>query len=361
MSTATAPTVSDPLHREILGQPEAIEESLRNLVGGTALTAAGALFGPTLERIVVSGMGASYFSSYPFYLRLLDAGLPVVRLEAGELLHFATALATPSSLLVLVSQSGRTGELLQILQRLPLGTPVVAITNEPSSPLAQRATITLAFAAGEETAAATKTSVCSMLTLDLLAEELLRRAGRTALGIGTRIEVWQHTARALAQAIAEHERWFPPLARFLGLPEHVFFLGRGPSLAAVRVGALMTKEMAHVHAEAMSVPQFRHGPLESAGPGRSAIVAVTPGALRTLDLKLAEDMVALGMRVATITLEATTPVRTGIERVVLPSVPTGMEPILHMLPLQLLAREFALQQGMEPGQFLHTGKVTDHE
>ncbi len=353
--------VSDPLHAEILGQPEAIEESIRNLVGGTALTTAGSLFGPTIERIVVSGMGASYFSSYPFYLRLLDAGLPAVQLEAGELLHFATSLASPSSLLVLVSQSGRTGELLQLLQVLPLGTPVVAVTNEPSSPLAQRATVTLAFAAGEETAAATKTSLCSLLTLDLLAEELLLRAGRKALGIGARIEIWQQTAQSLAQAIAEQDQWLPPLVRLLDLPEHVFFLGRGPSLAAVLVGALMTKEMAHVHAEGMSVPQFRHGPLESAGPDRSAVVAVTPGSLRGLDLKLAEDMVALGMRVATITLEADTPMRTGVERVALPPVPCGMEPVLHMLPLQLLAREFALRQGMEPGRFLHTGKVTDHE
>lgn len=362
MCAALSRQEPDQLLAEISGQPEALRKTVGKLLDDPALPTAAGLFGPEVQRIVISGMGSSYFSSYPTFLRLLDAGLPVIWIEAGELLHFAPQLATASTLFILVSQSGRTAELVHLLPGLPAGTPVVAVTNEPKSELAQSATVTIAFEAGYEAGASTKTHICTIASLDLLAEELLGRGGTAHAGRGARAQMWQHAADALGSALAGWPAWFPDWSDHLGLPEHLFVLGRGPLLAAATVGALITKETSHVHAEAMSVPQFRHGPLESAQAGRTAIVLVTPGKLGRLDLALAGEMASFGVRTAAVVVgKMEHPVPRGVHVLELPGTAGGTETVLHVLPLQFLARDFALRQDIVPGQFVRTGKVTERE
>ena len=316
---------------------------LRASVGSPAMEAAvGAC--RAAGRILVSGMGASYYAAYPAFLRWLGTGAHAGWMEAGELLHFAPEALQAGTVLVLVSQSGRSAEVARLLDIKKQAT-VIGVTNDPDSPLGRRSDICLPLHAGPEAAGvATKTLTCSLLLLELLAGAA-PRDGKIA-------------AEAVGAALDDRERWLPELVEALGEAQHVWVLGRGRALAAAMAAGLMLKEAGAIHGEGMSNPQFRHGPLEAAEAGRSALMFVTAGALGPHDLELAGEMAAAGMRVA-----AVYPGRPPA------SVPSGLhvlgwpsgDPAALLVASQLLARSYAQRRGVVPGTFVRVAKVTTRE
>ncbi len=323
----------DPLLSDILDQPRALRAALAAGVPAAA---------PLGGRVVLCGMGASYFATYPAYLRLLRAGVAVSRLEAGELLHFGREVLCPGTTAVVVSQSGRSAEVVRLLEARG-GATVVGVTNDPRSPLGLGADGVVTLEAGPEAAGvATKTLACTLLRCDLLA--------------GGDPGAWPAEVAAVETLLRDRERWLPELLSALGPAEHVFVLGRGPALAAALGTALMLKEAGAVHAEGLSVPQFRHGPLEAARPGRAALVLVSPGDLGGFDLALAAEMAAAGMSVAALCPEprAAPP---GVRALAWPSA----GPAALLVAGQCLAHAFALRRGIVPGTFERVGKVTTRE
>src|SRR5439155_13696224 len=93
------------------------------------------------DRIILTGMGASFCAAYPAWCLLAAAGVPAWWVEAGELAEAASALVTPGSLLWIVSQAGHVAEGLALLDAVADRRPalVLATTNQPDSPLARRA------------------------------------------------------------------------------------------------------------------------------------------------------------------------------------------------------------------------------
>jgi glucosamine--fructose-6-phosphate aminotransferase (isomerizing) len=340
----------DLLAQDIAEQPEALAATAAGL--GADRRQALRRLAADAERWVFSGMGASFFACYPAVLRLWAAGRPAVWVETAELLHFAEGLLGPGTALVLVSQSGETAEIVHLLPRLPREVAVVAVTNHPESTLGRAAHLLWPLGAGAERAVcSTKTYTATLLALDVLADALLGRDGDAARG---------QAVQALRQALAASEGWLEALAQAFGVPEHLWLLGRGPAVSAAATGALIIKEASRVHAEGMSAPQFRHGPLEGAGPGRAALVLATPGPLGDLDLALAREMAEAGMAVAAVLLEPR-PSPPGVLPVHLPACPAHLAPLVQVLPAQLLARRFALARGLTPGSFARIAKVTVRE
>lgn len=327
---------SDPLLLDVLEQPRALRAALE------AGVPSGALLRPP-ARLVLCGMGASYFATYPAYLHLLGAGASACRLEAGELLHFGGGvLDGPQTTLVVVSQSGRSAEVLRLLGARG-GAVVVGVTNDPDSPLGRGADVVVPLRAGRERAGvATKTVACSLLVCDLLC--------------GAPASAWPPVIAAVEDLLVRRQLWLPELLSALGGAEDVFVLGRGPGLAAAWAIALMLKEAGAVHAEGLSAPQFRHGPLESARPGRAGLVLVTPGEAGGFDLELAAEMAAAGMAVAALCPEPR-PVPPGVSSFPWPSA----APAALLVAGQLLARAYALRRGVVPGTFRRVGKVTTRE
>jgi glucosamine--fructose-6-phosphate aminotransferase (isomerizing) len=140
----------------------------------------------------------------------------------------------------------------------------------------------------------------------------------------------------------------------------VFILGRGPSLTSAMTGSLILKEAAKVHAEGMSSGQFRHGPLELASPGFSAIVFASSGRTKALNLRLAQDIAEFGGKVVLIGGEKDTHPK-GILTLNLPALKELFAPLAEIVPVQLLARRLAIEKGLKPGEFEKAKKVTRHE
>ena len=250
--------VEGPYLRDILDQPRALDATFRGLDEPEALAAvARRLHGGELKRVVLTGMGSSHHGLVPLHLRLVEAGLAPVTVESSELLHYQQALLAEGTLLVLLSQSGRSAEILRLVETVRgRGVVTLALTNTADSPLAREATATVLTHAGEEATVSCKTYLAAQMALAWLGEVLA--SGDVAAARGALQAAIPGVAEYLA-AWRSHVEW---LAERLQGVRAVYYAGRGPSLAAACSAGLVTKESTHRPSEGMSSAAFRHGPMD---------------------------------------------------------------------------------------------------
>lgn len=119
----------------------------------------------SLGRIVLTGMGASYHALYPLHLRLTRQRLPALLWETSELIPVADDLFDSDTLLIAVSQSGRSAETVRLLDRPGCRPLTIGVTNDGESPLAAKSHVVLPLRAGTECSVSCKTYVASLLVL----------------------------------------------------------------------------------------------------------------------------------------------------------------------------------------------------
>lgn len=343
---------------EIAGQPDALRRAAAGLSEQrpTLLDAADLAAGRSL---VLTGMGSSYHACYPAVTELARAGVSAVMVDAAELLHFRLGMLGTASLVVAVSQSGESAEVVRLLNELrskderPL---VVGVTNGRTNTLARLADLTLDTNAGAETGPSTMTFAASLTVLAALAalfagegpDAAARRAADDA----------ERAARAIERLLAD-EGLPDRLADHLGRRTSAVILGRGPARAAAEMGALTLKEAAGMAIESLQAAQFRHGPLELAGPHLAAIVIATEPETLELDLALAEELVAAGSAVLVVTAGDR-----GVDRAIqvdVGDVHGPLAPAASIVPAQLLAWRLAPLRGRRPGAYERASKVTTVE
>jgi glucosamine--fructose-6-phosphate aminotransferase (isomerizing) len=295
-------------------------------------------------RLLLTGMGSSLFACYPAYLRLAGAGRNVALWETAELLHFARGAIDPETLIVAVSQSGETTEITALLEKLPPEQPVLAVTNVAKSALGRRATLALELGADRSQYPATQTHINSVALLLAVAHAATDQplAGFLAAARGA-AEALETT---LADSFARSEINLDPQA-------HLIFLARGPSLASARQATLMVEEVAGGGAAALSAAEFRHGPIEIAGPALQAVVIEPHGPTAALVENLAAELERAGARVIRIA-----DARLGRGDFRHPAVAEELAPVVNIAPAQALAYRAAVAAGRQPGVFLRAQSVT---
>jgi glucosamine--fructose-6-phosphate aminotransferase (isomerizing) len=305
-----------------------------------------------LRRVIFSGMGASSFAPIPAQIDLVGAGVDAFAIESSELLYYQLPLVTPDTLLVLISQSGRSVEIIRLLEALKGRAPVIAITNTADSPLAQQSQAALVMQAGEELTVSTKTFTCTLATLHLLVTALT--GGDTSAVADDVLTV----ADALEARLPGWKAGAPAIIQRINGCQTIQYLGRGHSMAAAMTGALITKESTKFPTEGMSAAQFRHGPLEITDSRISAFVFTGSGTTQAMRRGLAAEMARLGARVTTI---GTADPVDGAAHIPLPPAPDRLLPILEIAPVHHFAAAFAAHQGYVPGTFRYITKVTTTE
>jgi glucosamine--fructose-6-phosphate aminotransferase (isomerizing) len=334
---------------DILDQPRALAQTLVQMEIPPALEKLAArVRAGEFKRIVLTGMGASLHALYPLELQLAGAGLNVMTLETSELIHYQPRLMSEDALLVAVSQSGESAEIIRMIELNGGRAIVVGITNEAGSTLARRAVASLVTHAGAEFSVSCKTYISALAALRLLggvfcgdaADETLRRLNPLVRVFTAYLDCWKDRALAIADELA-------------GVRQ-VFLLGRGPSLAAARSGALILKESVRFYSEGMSGPAFRHGPMEMLTPEVFAVVFAGADRTRDLQQNLVGDIRHAGGRAAWVSEEAAEPWT-------LPAVTDDLRHIVEILPAQMLTLGLAAQKGIEAGHFAIATKVTTTE
>jgi len=333
--------------RDILDQPQALEATFEKMqIPDELALIRRQLQDGCLKRIVLTGMGSSFYGLTPAYLTLRAYGYEVITAETSELIHYLPGLLAEDSLLVVVSQSGRSAETLNLLEKNRKRAKTVAVTNSPWSPLALRSDVLLLTHAGEEFSVSSKTYVTALIVLEVMASYLCNEDQNTVMS------ELREAANLVGSYLANWKNHVAELADCLEYVEHIFFLGRGRSLAAAGTGALITKESVRVHAEAMSSASFRHGPMEMLTD--RMFVAVFEGAHETkaLNEQLVKDIRQTSSRSEVIGVDTT------LNGFRLPSCSIRVAQVMEILPLQMVTLALASRSGMEAGNFLRATKIT---
>jgi glucosamine--fructose-6-phosphate aminotransferase (isomerizing) len=302
------------------------------------------------ERPLLVGMGASYHSALLGAHLLERRGVAAEAREAAELLHTerSPALAQATAL-VYLSQSGASGEVAPLLERLPPGTPLIAVTNAEHSALAQGAQAVLPLLAGEEETVATKTYLNSLALLWLLAGHWSADAGAQAALAAAQARV--------ARLLAEAEQIAQQAVERLGAAQSLAFIGAGPQAVTARQCAMMFMEWVKRPAVSASVGAFRHGPIEIAQPGLGAVLFAPPGPAYETTLRLAAELEGYGVTVVLVEcghmrrLAEPVPQDSGLD--------PALAPLVDVVPVQLFVEALARARGL-PGAFRRISKVVTH-
>jgi len=348
----------DPFIEEISGQPDALRRASAGLLADheTLRTIARAAEGRSL---VFTGMGSSYDACYPAVTELAQAGIVATMLDAAELLHFRMAILEHHALLVAVSQSGESAEVVHAVEgaRAGAASPVViAVTNGTANSLARAADYVLDTGAGPESGPSTMTFAGSLVTVAALGRVLARREPRAVV---ERLDREAELAARASERLLADPGLAEELAHWFGEPDTAVILGRGPARAAAEMGALTVKEAVGIPIESLQTAQFRHGPLELVGPGLAAIVIATEPETLEIDLALTEELVRAGSRVLLVTADGRAV--PGARTISTGPLDRALRPAVSIVPIQLLAWRLAVRRGREPGAYYRATKVTTHE
>ena len=129
--------IQGPYLQDILSEPPALQDTLQRLEMPKALERLATRLGrKSYQRIVLTGMGASFHALYPITLQLVARGFTAIMVETSELVHYQSRFLDSTSLIIVVSQSGQSAEVVRLLEQNRSRAALIAVTNNPDSSLA---------------------------------------------------------------------------------------------------------------------------------------------------------------------------------------------------------------------------------
>ena len=340
------------MQKEIFEQPRAIGDTLANI----------ASFGPELfnadpeqwkkfDQILILACGTSYYSACVAKYWLEDlAGIPT-QVEIASEYRYRTTVPNPNALIVVVSQSGETADTLAALRHAQaLGHQyTLAICNVASSAMVRETNWNFLTKAGTEIGvASTKAFTTQLVALYLLAVSLAKRAGKLSPEQEKELlRDLRHLPKALHAVLALEPQiiaWSDAFAKC----ENALFLGRGMHYPIALEGALKLKEISYIHAEAYPAGELKHGPLALVTE-KMPVVTVAPNddLLEKLKSNMQEVKARGGKLYVFADQDTEITSSDGINVIRLPEHYGKLSPILHVVPLQLLAYHTACALGTD--------------
>ena len=341
------------MQKEIFEQPSAIGDTLEGVLGF-----APDLFGDgaakvfaDIDAIQILACGTSYYSGMTarYWLESI-AGIPT-QVEIASEYRYREPAVNPNALVVVISQSGETADTLAALKYAQqLGhRHSLAICNVATSAMVRETTLAYLTRAGVEIGvASTKAFTTQLTALFLLSLTLAKLRGRlSAESEAEHLKDLRHLPLAISSVLALEPQiiaWAEAFAR----KENALFLGRGLHYPIALEGALKLKEISYIHAEAYPAGELKHGPLALVTE-EMPVVTVAPN--DALIEKLKSNMQEVRARGGQLYVFADADSRIssseGLHVIRMPEHYGLLSPILHVVPLQLLAYHTALARGTD--------------
>jgi glucosamine--fructose-6-phosphate aminotransferase (isomerizing) len=278
------------------------------------------------------------------------AGIPT-QVEIASEYRYRTTVPNPNTLIVVVSQSGETADTLAALRHAQaLGHQyTLAICNVASSAMVRETKWNFLTKAGTEIGvASTKAFTTQLVALYLLAVSLAKRAGKVSPEREKELlHELRHLPKALHAVLALEPQIIAWSAAFAKC-ENALFLGRGMHYPIALEGALKLKEISYIHAEAYPAGELKHGPLALVTE-KMPVVTVAPkdDLLEKLKSNMQEVKARGGKLYVFADQDTEITSSEGINVIRLPEHYGNLSPILHVVPLQLLAYHTACALGTD--------------
>ena len=341
------------MQKEIFEQPQSIADTLEGVEGIVP-----DLFGADAERIFgqidsvhILACGTSYYSGLTarYWLEGI-AGIPC-QVEIASEYRYRESVSNPKALIVTISQSGETADTLSALKHAQsLGHAFsLGICNVATSAMVRQTALSYLTRAGTEIGvASTKAFTTQLTALFLLALVLAKVRGRLSPEAEhLHLRNLRHLPAAITRVLAL-EPQIIAWSQIFAKKEHALFLGRGLHYPIALEGALKLKEISYIHAEAYPAGELKHGPLALVTADMPVVTVAPNDAL--ID-KLKSNMQEVRARGGELFVFADADCHLasseGVHVIRLPEHYGALSPILHVVPLQLLAYHTATARGTD--------------
>mgnify|MGYP002515502693 CR=1 FL=1 len=341
------------MQKEIFEQPKAVADTLDSVQ-----TICPEIFGsdaakilPKVRRVLLLACGTSFYAaSVARYWLEGIAGIPASAEIASEY-RYRTPVASDDTLVVTISQSGETADTIAALKYAKcLGMDkTLAICNVEHSALVRECALRFFTRAGVEIGvASTKAFTTQLVALYLLTLVLAKLNGRLPeQSEESRMARLRHIPTAIMSVLALEPQIIAWAERF-ATKDHALFLGRGIHFPIALEGALKLKEISYIHAEAYPAGELKHGPLALVD-AKMPVVTIAPN--DELLEKLKSNMQEVRARGGELYVFADSDTHIvsseGMHVIRMPENDGDLSPILHVVPLQLLAYHTALVRGTD--------------
>jgi len=343
------------MQKEIFEQPRAIADTLEGVDGIVpelfdGIVSAARVF-KEIDSVLILACGTSYYSGCTAKYWLESIAKIPTQVEVASEYRYRDSVPNPRTLVVTITQSGETADTLAALRHAQsLGmTHTLTICNVASSAMVRECELAYITRAGIEIGvASTKAFTAQLAGLFLLTLALAQSKGRLSEAEEARhLKAMRHLPAAL-QAVLALEPQVIAWAEDFAKKENVLFLGRGLHYPIALEGALKLKEISYIHAEAYPAGELKHGPLALV---TSAMPVVTVAPNDALLEKLKSNMHEVRARggVLYVLADADTRIESGegIHVIRMPEHYGELSPLLHVVPLQLLAYHTACAKGTD--------------
>ncbi len=342
------------MQKEIFEQPIAVANTLEWVTN--AQSVAPQIFGAEAEAILrritsvhIAACGTSFHAGLVArYWFEAIARIPA-QVEIASEYRYRDSMPDPGGLFLVISQSGETADTLAALEHaksLGYGA-TLAICNVPESSLVRAASLRFLTRAGPEIGvASTKAFTTQLTALVLLVMVVAKLRGKLAPAQETELlQALRHLPAAMQKVLHVEPQVKMWAEKFAAHP-HALFLGRGIHWPIAMEGALKLKEISYVHAEAYASGELKHGPLALVDKSMP-VVAIAPNdaLLEKLKSNLQEVRARGGELYVLADQDTRMRPAEGLHVIRMPDHAGTLSPILHVLPLQLLAYHAALERG----------------
>ena len=376
--------------QDILRQPGELQRALEHLSGagrGSLDAAVAAVRGA--RHVYLTGIGSSWHAGLNVSALFQLGARPVYLVDASELVQFAAL--PPESVLVVISRSGRSVEIVQLLEKARAsGATVVGITNVADGALAREAQIAIVVPVALDHAISVNTYTTLALAGGVLAAAVMhgdegnflqglkpnsstasvsdlkfrppKESGRADSPEGSHFAA---LAESLSRDFAEAGDYIPKWqaqienSEWLAPRSTTYFLARGSSLGNAYEARLMWEEGVKSPATAMGTGSFRHGPQEIVAKDVRFGMWIDGAKMREQDLAVARDLRALGARV--LLIGQGIPDDAGDLVFQLPEIASEWQFLIDIIPAQLVAERLARLSGSDPDTFRLCSFVVEDE
>jgi glucosamine--fructose-6-phosphate aminotransferase (isomerizing) len=349
------------MQKEIFEQPRAIADTLEGVDGivpelfdlemnPTSGLRAARVF-KEIDSVLILACGTSYYSGCTARYWLESIAKIPTQVEVASEYRYRDSVPNPKTLVVTITQSGETADTLAALRHAQsLGmTHTLTVCNVASSAMVRECELAYITRAGVEIGvASTKAFTAQLAGLFLLTLALAQAKGRLSDGEEARhLKALRHLPAAL-QAVLALEPQVIAWAEDFAKMENALFLGRGLHYPIALEGALKLKEISYIHAEAYPAGELKHGPLALV---TSAMPVVTVAPNDALLEKLKSNMHEVRARggVLYVLADSDSKIESGegLHVIRMPEHYGELSPLLHVVPLQLLAYHTACARGTD--------------
>jgi glucosamine--fructose-6-phosphate aminotransferase (isomerizing) len=344
------------MQKEIHEQPRAIADTIEAVIDDMGFSAE--LFGKDatdvlrdVEGVQILACGTSYYAGMIARYWIEDiAGLPC-SVEIASEYRYRSAVANPQHLVVTISQSGETLDTMEALKYAKsLGHErTLSICNVPESAIPRASRLVYLTRAGAEIGvASTKAFTTQLVALFALTATLARLQGRLDDGQeADYVDALRHLPGSVQHAL-NLEPQIAVWAERFAPKQHALFLGRGVHYPIALEGALKLKEISYIHAEAYPAGELKHGPLALVDAAMPVVVIAPNDRLLEKVKSNIQEVRARGGEMYVFTdLDSHFGESEGVHVIRTPRHAGVLSPIVHAIPVQLLAYHAALARGTD--------------